>query len=184
MMELLGRDLLATEKEKGVTKTQVMSIDIALTKEPYFIQKASAISSSGLYPSNTPQTHLIGFDTLTRILDIKYYEGNTLASLDGFLQNNKLEVTYRTDDKWGSKEEQDASLKDIEEGGLEREGARREWVSQGRIKMVEGRSIDEEVVSSTKVRKAVKSGDREALGRLLSESVKEWVLGDKLYLED
>lgn len=49
--------------------------------------------------------------------------------------------------------------------------------------MVEGRKEGEEVVSSTKVREAVKSDDREALRHLVTDGIAKYILKQKLYLE-
>lgn len=132
----------------------------------------------------TTQIHLTGFDTLIRILDPKYYPpAHNLESLGPFLERHWLRVSYRTGGGWGEREEQDEYLRAIVEGKREGEGARRKWVSEGRIVLVERRKEGEEVISSTKVREAVKKGDREALGRLVTEEVREWILEEGLYLD-
>lgn len=159
------------------------AIDIALTKHPYFIDKASAITSSGAYPPQVTQLHLIGYDTLIRLLDPKYYPPtHTLAPLEPFLGKHRLRVTYRTDADWGDREKQEEYLRRLAGGEREREGGRREWAQ--RIKLVEGRREGEEVVSSTKVREAAKKGDKEMLGKLVTQGVAEWVLQERLYVDD
>lgn len=57
-------------------------------------------------------------------------------------------------------------------------------MEEGRVVLVEGRKEGEEVVSSTKVREAVRKGDKDALGRLVPEGVGEWILGEGLYLDE
>lgn len=129
--------------------------------------------------------HLTGFDTLIRILDPKYYgPERSLRVLDGFFEKNRLRVTYRTDDEWGIKAAQDDYLRELGEGRRESEGGKREWVTEGRIEMVEGTKEGEEVVSSTKVRKAAKAGDREVLRRLVTKGVAAWILEEGLYTDD
>jgi nicotinamide-nucleotide adenylyltransferase len=158
-------------------------IDIGVTKHPIFVDKASTIEASGLYPPDTTQVHLTGYDTLIRILNPKYYPPTyTLAPLEPFLSKHRLRVTYRTDDGWGGRAEQEAYLKALADGEREAEGGRREWA--GRIELVEGRREGEEVVSSTRVREAVKSGDRDMLRKLVSEGVADWVLQEGLYVDD
>lgn len=132
------------------------------------------------------QVHLTGFDTLIRIMDPKYYPpGDGLYSVAEFLGKHKLRVTYRTDDKWGSKEEQDVYLRDLGTlGGMEDGETKREWVSEGRIVLVEGRKEGEEPVSSTKVREVVRKGNVEELKRLVTGGVAEWIVGERLYLDD
>lgn len=93
-----------------------------------------------------------------------------------------MRVTYRTDADWGTLEEQDTYLKDLANGKREGEGGKREWAEN--IVLVEGKKAGEEVISSTKVREAVKKGDMSALGDLVTDRVRDWVLQEKLYLED
>ena len=174
-----GQSILQDKDEDGI------GIDIAVIKLPYFADKAKSIDDSGFYAEAAQQVHLLGYDTLTRLLDTKYYPPeHTLKGLDPFLRKHRLLVTYRADDNWGGKEEQDAYLRDIEIGRREQEGARREWVSERRIRMVEGRREGEEVVSSTRVREAVKQGDRKGLEKLVTKGVGDWVLEEGLYLDD
>jgi nicotinamide-nucleotide adenylyltransferase len=183
MMEIFASELLAQLKGEGEGEGEGegVGVDIAVTKHPYFVDKSKSIASSGEY-GEVEQVHLIGFDTLTRLLDTKYYPPTrALSSVNQFLQKHRLLVTYRVDDKWGTREEQDECVRGIGEGSLDGVGGRREWVEEGRVRMVEGAR---EVVSSTRVREACKRGDREALKGLVTEGVAEWVLGEGLYLED
>jgi nicotinamide-nucleotide adenylyltransferase len=164
-------------------------VDIGLTKHPYFLDKAAAISASGLYPSSLIQVHLVGYDTLVRILNPKYYlqTPQPLAALEPFLSVHHLRVTYRTDDasnnsELGGKEAQDAYLEALRSGELEALGAKREWAAK--IKLVQGKGIGEEAVSSTKSREAARRGDIEYLGRMVPGEIREWVLQESLYLSD
>jgi nicotinamide-nucleotide adenylyltransferase len=93
-------------------------------------------------------------------------------------------VTYRTDDSWGGQASQDQFLKELGEGKLEGVGGKREWVTEKRIVMCEGRKEGEEIVSSTRVRESVRKGDRELLEKLVTGGVAEWILGEGLYLEE
>ena len=184
-MQLLAEDLLsALSSHRSGAQEPEIGIDIGVTKLPYFTDKATSIEDSGLYARETAQVHLTGFDTLVRILDPKYYPpAHTLAPLEPFLARHRLRVTYRTDDQWGAREAQDGYLAGLGEGRRDKEGGKREWVTGGRIEMVEGREEGEEVVSSTKVRKAIKEGDRELLGKLVTDGVAKWILEEGLYLE-
>jgi len=179
MMEIFASSLLSHSPSPS-------GIDIAVTKHPYFVDKSKSIEESREYGSSgVEQVHLIGFDTLTRLLDTKYYPPeHRLGSLVPFLEKHRLLVTYRTDDKWGSREEQDAYIKAIADGELDGVGGKKEWVGEGRIRMVEGRKEGEEVISSTKVREAVKNGDKAALKGLVTDGVAEYVLDEGLYLKD
>lgn len=72
-------------------------------------------------------------------------------------------------------------MKALADGDREAEGGRREWAE--RIELVEGRREGEEAVSSTRVREAVKSGDRDMLHKLVSNGVADWVLREGLYAD-
>lgn len=191
MMTIFARDLLSTlPSQPSTTKEsneEDIAIDIGVTKLPYFHDKAASISESGTYPKDTEQIHLLGYDTLIRLLSTKYYSPNNLSVLQPFFSSHRVRVTYRPDTSTSytnSRAEQDEYINDLREGKRESEGARKEWITEGRIEMVEGRKEGEEVVSSTRVREAVKAGDRDLLDKLVTSGVKEWVLGERLYLDD
>ena len=165
MMTILAQELLNSLPTPPAAE-QDIGVDIGVTKLPYFADKAKSIQQSGVYAEVTQQVHLIGFDTLVRLLHTKYYPPtHTLEPLHPFLDKHRLRVTYRADDGWGGKEEQDGYLRELREGKREGEGGKREWVTEGKIVLVEGRMEGEEVVSSTKVREAVKQGNKHMLGK-------------------
>ncbi|KAI1809863.1 Nucleotidylyl transferase [Poronia punctata] len=156
-------------------------VDIAVTKEPYFHAKALAIASEETYRDGE-QIYLTGYDTLIRIFDPKYYPDDSMKkSLDPFFAHARLRVRMRTSDDWGDAVQQMAYLDELRDGRLERIGGRKEWV--GRVEMVEGRKVEEAVISSTKVRDAVKRRDWDALGELVSEDVVGWIRENDLYVE-
>ena len=136
-----------------------------------------------MYASNTEQVYLTGYDTLIRLLDPKYYPPEyRLDVLEPFMSRNRLRVTYRADASWGSKAEQEKYLGKLARGEREHEGGKKEWAS--RIELVEGRSDGEEIISSTIVREAAKKGDYEALKKLVTDGVAEWVVAEGLYRDD
>lgn len=156
------------------------AIDIGITKKPYFNDKALAIENANVYPRSAQQVFLTGFDTLLRILDTKYYAPeHTLARLEPFLSRNRIRVTYRPDDSWGSKEEQDAYLARLANGGMEELGGKKDWAKK--IQFVEGTAEGEEVVSSTKAREAAIAEDPAALDKFVSSEIKIWIKVKGLY---
>ncbi|CAG8955571.1 hypothetical protein HYFRA_00009525 [Hymenoscyphus fraxineus] len=200
MMELFASSILSS---LSPPLSNELVIDIGVTKHPYFVDKSASIAQEAIYEreGQSEQIHLIGYDTLTRLLSPKYYLGTTLASLVPFLGKHRLEVTYRTDDKWGDRGAQDGFVRGIGEGrlcvrdgmaveggsevgSLEEYGGVKAWVTEGRIVMVEGRKEGEEVVSSTKVREAVKKGDEEALRQLVDKGVGKFISERGLYLDE
>ncbi|KAG9243348.1 hypothetical protein BJ878DRAFT_121302 [Calycina marina] len=181
MMQAFASDLLASIS-KEIQNSEDISIDIAVTKLPYFVDKSATIEESGAYSKDRKQVHMIGFDTLIRILDPKYYGPmHSLEVLDPFFRKNRLRVTYRTDDEWGSRKAQDNYLREIADGKRNGDGAHSEWVTDGMIEMCEGRKKGEDIVSSTKVREAAKKEDRSTLERLVTPGVADWVLSEGLY---
>ena len=190
MMTMFAQDLLnSIRKNTSPDKEIDIAIDIGVTKLPYFMDKSTAISSSGIYQPQSSsslapleQVHLIGFDTLTRLLDPKYYPPtHTLAPLEELFDHHRIRVTYRTDADWGGREEQDRYLGNLREGKRENQGGKAEWAE--RICFVEGKKEEEETVSSTRAREAVKRNDREGLRKLCTEEVTKWICDEKLYNE-
>ncbi|KAF6825420.1 cytidylyltransferase family protein [Colletotrichum plurivorum] len=171
MMHAFAEDLLEEEEE--------VEVDLGLTTRPYFHEKSAVIAEEGGY-GGAEQVYLVGFDTLIRIFDGKYYD-DMGAALGPFLGRARVRVTMRTDDAWGDEEEQEWYLEGLKDGGLEAVGGRAEWAE--RVEMVRGRGQGEEVVSSTRVREAAARGDGEGLKGLLSNRVREWVVEEGLYRE-
>lgn len=190
MMELFAQDLRSRLAESpafaasGLTHAgeSLPSVDIGVTRKPYFIDKAAAIEASDSYPIVLKQVHLTGYDTLIRIFDSKYYPPtHTLQPLEPFLSKHSLRVTMRPSDEWGGKEEQLSWLEALAKGDREAEGGRREWAQ--RIQLVEGRSPSEQPVSSTLAREALQS-NVEDLDRLVPDQVRQFVLSENPYLEN
>ncbi len=177
MMTLFAHELLF-----DVQQAAPPLIDIGLIKQPYFHDKAAALDESGIYPGSPQQVHLIGFDTLIRIFNNKYYPPeHHLRVLEPFLRQHRLRATYRTDDEWGSRQEQDQYIQDIADGSRTDEGAQRGWARQ--LTLVEGRQDGEDVVSSTLAREAAKC-DPSLLDKYVKPSIRDWIISEKLYLED
>ena len=165
-----------------------LEVDVALSSRPYFHSKCELIARSGVYgdAGAMEQVFLVGYDTLIRIFDAKYYsaERPMEASLGPFFERARLVVALRTGDKWGGEEEQRAYLAGLRDGGLERVGGRGEWIERVELLSAGGDSVESTAVSSTAVRNAVRDGDEAVLGILLGEGVRAWVLGEGLYREE
>ncbi|KAG6123967.1 hypothetical protein E4U28_001907, partial [Claviceps purpurea] len=133
MMEAFARQLLQQQQQQGReggSKEQggggdesLGEVDVAVTKMPFFGDKARSIAEMGGYAGlggeGPEQVYLCGFDTLVRIFDEKYYGGGVSVeelaegtpmqrALRPFFGMAKLRVTMRPDDEWGSAEEQRA----------------------------------------------------------------------------
>lgn len=179
MMQLCARSLMDTISSAVSDSSDIPAIDIGVTKKPYFVDKAAAIESSGVYSPSLQQVHCTGYDTFIRIFNTKYYPPkHTLAPLEPFLAKHKLRVTMRPDDEWGTKEEQEAYLQNLAQGNREDEGGKREWAQQ--IELVEGSSLEKRAVSSTKAREAIQTNP-EDLDWLVPQNVKDFLLSETPY---
>ncbi|KAL9073245.1 MAG: hypothetical protein Q9161_003077 [Pseudevernia consocians] len=185
--------IFAEEMVKGTAvdgRCEDVVVDIGVTKKARFVDKARVIEECGDYYSidaeggekPVEQVHLTGFDTLVRLLDIKYYPPNhTLEPLEGLFEKHRVRVTRRTGDTWGGTEEQEEYMTKLQRGEMEDRGGKAGWAE--RIELVEGRKEGEEIVSSTKVREASKMRDEVALMKLVTEGVGRWILDEKLYVD-
>jgi nicotinamide-nucleotide adenylyltransferase len=183
MMTLLAYDIQSNLKKAmdASDYPDVAAIDIGVIKKPYFIDKPQAISESGLYPPSTEQVYLTGFDVVLKIFNPEYYPPHhTLAPLEPFLSKHRLRVTYRPDDQWGSKEDQDAYIEALAKGENEDIGGKREWAEK--IDIVEGKKPSENSVSSSTARLAARDGSPE-LDMLVTPAVKAWIISNRLYNE-
>ncbi|KAH8179190.1 cytidylyltransferase [Sarocladium implicatum] len=175
MMAAFGQEIRNAENGPD------LHVDVGVTTEPYFHDKALAIQHSEFYGtgSATPlQVFLAGFDTLIRVFNPKYYEGadgGMKAALGPFFESSRLRVTLRGDDDWGSTEEQRQWVKDLAAGGLEAKGGRKEWLDK--IELVDG--VEGGVVSSSRVREAVKLGKR--VDGMVGREVMSWIEEQGLY---
>ncbi|XP_044723842.1 cytidylyltransferase [Hirsutella rhossiliensis] len=161
MMEALARGLLLG----GVG----VEIDVAVTTMAFFHDKARAVAESGFYhdqcqamtdggekrEAEPEQVFLVGFDTLVRIFNPKYYNDQGPASstttamqsaLGPLFERARLRVTTRPDDAWGSREEQLAYVRGLERLG--EVGGRGEWAARVDVAEEEGGTAGSLVFSS------------------------------------
>lgn len=177
MMTLFAHELLFDLQQQGSSP----SIDIGLIKQPYFHDKAAAVDGSKVYSGEPQQVHLIGYDTLIRIFNAKYYPpDHSLCILQPFLSRHRLRAVYRADDKWGNRHEQNQYVQDIADGKRLAEGAQRAWAHH--ISLVEGINQDRGIISSTLARESAKSNPTQ-LDKYVMPTVREWIMSERLYLE-
>ena len=183
--EHLQRAVTKEREEQNAADAGPVEVDIGVTKLPIFVDKVKEIAGCQECRGNeeVEQVHLIGFDTLVRLLDTRYYPPeHTLKPLEALFGRHRVRVTRRLDDKWGGRWEQDEYIEAIAQGKREHEDGKKEWAKK--IQLVEGRQEGEEAVSSTKVREATASGDKSALERLVPGSVANWILDYELFKAD
>lgn len=197
LLQRTNTQLSSSSSSSTTSPPPTTTIDIALTKYPYFNDKADAIASSSFYGGGgrgpPEQVHLVGFDTLIRILNPRYYPPDyTLAPLTSLLASHRLRVAYRPGGGWGGRLEQDRYLADLRDGKREAEGGRREWAERIELVGEEDMNDDEEEedgdgeeeVSSTRAREAARNKDEDLLSKMVTDGVWEWVKREKLYIED
>ncbi|CAK4034797.1 Hypothetical predicted protein [Lecanosticta acicola] len=183
MMTVFAHDLL--ESLSADSQTTPVPVDIGVTTAPYYTDKSSAIETEGAewYPTKPIHVHLVGFDTLTRFFAAKYYQkfNPPFSALNPYFDaGHRLRVTLRPDDDHGSVDEQRSFHKRLEDGEMEKDGAKKEWANQVELVSPNPKAG----VSSTKIRRAAKSGDWETVKELCTPSVAEWVQNHRLYEED
>lgn len=170
---------------QGSRTEEDVTIDIGVCKLPLFVDKVKAIEESHAYGNaggTAEQVHLIGYDTVVRLLDAKYYPPeHNLKPLESMFEKHRVRVTMRTDGNVGQ-EEQVKYLRRLGEGEREHEGGRRAWAH--RIELVEGRKEGEEVVSSTRVRESVKKGNDALLDKLVTYQLVRWIKAEQLYKDN
>ena len=182
MMVALAQDLV---EDADVSHTRV-AVDVGVTKLPYFVDKSNAILESPDYhheKAEEPpsQIHLVGFDTLVRILDTKYYPpDHTLEPLQGLFHRHGLRVTLRLDDDFGTRAEQQTYIEKLKTptDGLFAPGWEPGW---GQKIEVDENHDAKEGVSSTRAREAAADDDVKTLETLCSRRVTEIIQDTKPY---
>lgn len=193
LMSVFAEDVLAELQRDAEASQDIrdVSIDIGLTKEPYYTDKSVAIEQEApeAYAQRPRHVHLVGFDTLIRFCNPKYYPKHDppLSALRPFFgAGHKLRVTQRpesADDasskEFGTQDDQEQYVDHMKQGGMWEVGFESGW--RDSIDLVESTGAG---VSSTRVRNAAKEGDWEEVGKLCTEGVTAWIQDQKLYSED
>lgn len=184
-MCIFAQDIISQINSGNPDTQSSIPIDIGVTTVPYYTDKTAAIESEGKtwYPSSPTQIHLVGFDTLTRLFNAKYYSSfdPPFSALNPYFDaGHRFQVTSRPDDEYGDVDSQRAFWQKIADGGLESQGADRSWAKQ--IELVD--PSPETGISSTKIRKAAGRKDWKEVERLTTSGVREWLEQEDLYGED
>ncbi|KAF9693514.1 hypothetical protein EKO04_008179 [Ascochyta lentis] len=193
LMTVFAEDFSRTLKKSSPgTDRADLSIDIGLTKEPYYSDKSVAIQDTTppFYSSDPIHVHLTGYDTLIRFCNPKYYPkyDPPLSALKPFFDaGHKLRVTQRPTDpndkssnEFGTVEEQQKYVQDLRDGTREQDGFDPNWGSN--IDMV--KANDGVGISSTRVRNAAKEGKWDIVEELCTDGVAAWLKDQALYSED
>ncbi|KAK4159701.1 hypothetical protein QBC43DRAFT_326666 [Cladorrhinum sp. PSN259] len=215
MMWSFARDvqvLLSVGQRGGEIGVDGISVDIALSTLPYFHAKSQAIAEDDFYQGGlsgewsgrlrerprlqntadqdqeppTKQVILVGYDTVIRLFDLKYYqteEGNGIQrALGPLFDRATLRVTMRPDDEWGTISEQKQYVKSLfKPRKMVELGLDKSWESK--IELVQDSRGWSKGVSSTYARNAAKEGDQEAMKKMIPRRVVEWIQSERLYRE-
>ncbi|KAK6524241.1 hypothetical protein TWF694_005897 [Orbilia ellipsospora] len=169
MMCLLAQDIRDTFTD-SITPPRV---NVAITPHARFIDKSADLGASEVYPQDsTQQVWILGYDTLIRLLDTKYYPPtHTLTPVYDTLlsHNNRIAVFGRLGSDYGNTGTQTQFFKTVDPRVSER------LDTQDSVG-------DEEIatISSTSVRKGVKE-DTEAWKADVCESVAGYIIEEELY---
>ncbi|KAL8310730.1 hypothetical protein RB597_001595 [Gaeumannomyces tritici] len=207
MMELLARDLALyfweqqeqadRQRAAGWPKHELspwFGIDMALTTLPYFHQKSEALAAaeSHTFVPRWPNTDrraqqvlLVGFDTLTRILDPRYYPpGRVAETLGPMFERATLRVTLRAGasaiDGW----EQRRYVSAVRTG---RDCKWTQWTWREKVVVAEEthRALGAETdISSTRARTAVAQQNWALLATLVPPKIAQWIQEQELYREE
>lgn len=162
MMELLAR---------GIEKTSNATALLALSKHPRFVDKAKEVAIA--FPLAKQVVWLVGYDTLIRILDTKYYYPETLEeSLKLFWGRNRLVCAVR-----GDEDVERAFMGKIRAGEID--GVPVSWAKY--IKMIDPVGKED---SSTRVRKAAARENWEELTKLVPGEIAAYLQKEQLYTEE
>jgi nicotinamide-nucleotide adenylyltransferase len=164
-----------------------VGVDVGVTTTPYYTDKSVAIASTNQYPDHPKHIHIVGYDTLIRIANPKYYPSHSppLSALGpffsaghGFLTTQRpYDPSDESSKDFGTEQEQTEFLDELRRGGKEELGFKSEWTKQ--IQMLppgEGQGV-----SSSRIRAAVKAGRWDEAGKLCTPSVLQWVRLRYLY---
>ena len=156
-----------------------LPLAVGLINEPTFVGKSRVVHAHlrHLGELELGLTFLIGTDTLTRFFHARYYPDDMRESLRGFFaEPPEGEGSCIVSARRGG----DAESRKVEEAVLVRDEAK-EWVGRGRVRMLESGEEEWAGISSTMVRDAVKRGDGEAMKRLVTDEVGEYIVKEGLY---
>lgn len=152
-----------------------VAVSVALTNHAKFVDKSSVIQDWAKEIENKELKYLflVGFDTLIRIFDPKYYKPFGIdETLTDFMQLNEFFCLTRTDEKNDDVDAQHQYVHDIASGETE---LPREWATK--IHLVEGDDNYLHISSST-IRKQTNEANWEAQ---VVPTIAEYIKHEELY---
>ncbi|KAK9467396.1 hypothetical protein V1512DRAFT_246994 [Lipomyces arxii] len=170
MPAMMKQRLSMMEKFSHDVPARVMN---AITTCPRFVDKANAVASRF---GEVEQIYVVGYDTLIRLLDHKYYPGQALEqALGGFMAMCKIVCFIRDSSQYGTAENQTMYVERIRQGRID--GVPSAWAD--RISLMSYADHGLSTVSSTAVRQACRTN--EPLHDMVPNGVAEYIRTNKLY---
>lgn len=178
----LSADALARRSDAPIA-----GVGVATTRFPFFSDKSRALVeaiSRTTEPRRIRLSWLVGWDTLERIFNPKYYAKDGSISSPTEAMREALEPFLGEDGDGSSlvvfrRGEGDASTAE-EQDFLEKEVVR-DYIRSGKVMVIDVPDRQGQEVSSTAVRTAVKEGRWEDVGRMTDPKVTEYIKARGLY---
>ncbi|KAG7660670.1 uncharacterized protein J8A68_005787 [[Candida] subhashii] len=162
-----------------ISNRYTVNVSIGLTKHAKFVDKSISILNYIDNRKDVKLTFLIGFDTLIRILNPKYYLPDKLStSLEQFMKSTDLFCLTRTN-KEITNDQQSRYLEEIKKG--RHEDIPSHWTDN--IYMVENFGDDVANYSSSDIRLKIASNDENWKPKVVSE-IRDFIINQKLYKKD
>ncbi|KAK6334305.1 hypothetical protein TWF730_003519 [Orbilia blumenaviensis] len=172
MMCLLAEEIQNLDSSLDSSRAKVPQIDIGITPHPRFIDKSTDLSAHPFFPpESTRQVWILGYDTLIRLLNPKYYPPHhTLRDVTTTLlsSTNRILVFARPGAEFGTEASQHEYSTSLDKA-----------IADKVDMIVPGKEA--EGVSSTNVRNGVKNGTGEWRDGVCS-GVAGWIGREGLYL--
>ncbi|RCK63568.1 Nicotinamide mononucleotide adenylyltransferase [Candida viswanathii] len=166
-----------------LAKKYPVNISIGLTSHAKFVDKSLSVLN---YIRENEDTHfpdikltfLVGFDTLIRIFNPKYYLPDKLSnSLEQFMKNTDLFCLTRTDETF-SRDQQSKYVDDIKRGSHEEIPSH--WSDNIYLLENIGNNSRISTISSSAIRKCIKDQDEIWNSEVLPE-VSDYIVQEELY---
>jgi nicotinamide-nucleotide adenylyltransferase len=177
MMSLFAKDLYPKLEQINAMPN---ALDIGLTKEAYYTDKSHAIEESAVYPRPAKHVHIMGYDTLIRFLNPKYYSSFVppLTALEPYFDaGHRLSVLLRPEEDGDDVSSQKSYIQSLHDGSLTEKGFSPNWLDQ--IEIIENQQAIG--ISSTRAREAVRTQDLKSLPIFISPSILKHVQEYQLY---
>lgn len=167
MMHIMAND---------ISKKYTVNVSIGLTKHAKFVDKSVSIFHYIKEREDVKLTFLIGFDTLIRILNPKYYLPDKLSiSLEQFMRSTDLFCLTRTD-KEITNEQQSSYLEEIK-GGKNLD-VPAHWSDN--IYLVNNFDHDVANYSSSEIRLKISQGDDSWMTKV-EPAIRDFIISQNLY---